>query len=707
MHVVVEREIAGKTFRIETGKLAKQASGAVTVQYGDTVTLVASVGAPGREGLDFFPLTVDYRERTYAAGKFPGGFIKREGRPTTKEILTMRLIDRPIRPLFPEWYREEVQVMASVLSADLQNDPDILAMNGSSASLCISPDIPFAGPIGAVRVASVDNTLIVMPTQEDLLNAELDMIVAGTEQAVLMIEGFANQLPEKEMLAAILFAHEQIKVLCEMQTELCDKVGNSSAQPENPEESSAVAIIEERHLSALRERRQHSDKQERSNAVSELKEQVIAELVPEGSESDYTASEVANAFKTVEKKLIRRQILDGVRADGRTPGDLRAISCEVGVLPRTHGSALFTRGQTQSLVAITLGTGKDEQRVDGLIEEYSKRFYLDYNFPSFSVGEVRPNRGPGRREIGHGALAERSVLPVVPDAEAFPYTMRVVSEILESNGSSSMASVCGATLALMDAGVPLSQPVAGISIGLVKEGEEYVLLTDIMGEEDHFGDMDFKVAGTQRGITGIQLDLKVDGISETIIEQTLEQAKNARMEILKPMLKCIRMPREETSAYAPRLLRLQIDPEKIGLLIGPGGKTIRRIQEESGANIDVTDDGTVVVSCPDAEGAEQAFEQVNLLTEDIEVGRTYNGRVTSVKDFGAFVEIQPGKDGLVHISELANGFVKSVGEICKVGDPMQVKVLSIDNDNRVKLSRKALMPEEEAETSESDSSEES
>jgi polyribonucleotide nucleotidyltransferase len=706
VHVVVEREIAGKTFRIETGKLAKQASGAVTVQYGDTVTLVASVGAPGREGLDFFPLTVDYRERTYAAGKFPGGFIKREGRPTTKEILTMRLIDRPIRPLFPEWYREEVQVMASVLSADLQNDPDILAMNGSSASLCISPDIPFAGPIGAVRVASVDNTLIVMPTQEDLLNAELDMIVAGTEQAVLMIEGFANQLPEKEMLAAILFAHEQIKVLCEMQTELCDKVGNSSAQPENPEESSAVAIIEERHLSALRERRQHSDKQERSNAVSELKEQVIAELVPEGSESDYTASEVANAFKTVEKKLIRRQILDGVRADGRTPGDLRAISCEVGVLPRTHGSALFTRGQTQALVAITLGTGKDEQRVDGLIEEYSKRFYLDYNFPSFSVGEVRPNRGPGRREIGHGALAERSVLPVVPDAEAFPYTMRVVSEILESNGSSSMASVCGATLALMDAGVPLSQPVAGISIGLVKEGEEYVLLTDIMGEEDHFGDMDFKVAGTQRGITGIQLDLKIDGISETIIEQTLEQAKNARMEILKPMLKCIRMPREETSAYAPRLLRLQIDPEKIGLLIGPGGKTIRRIQEESGANIDVTDDGTVVVSCPDAEGAEQAFEQVNLLTEDIEVGRTYNGRVTSVKDFGAFVEIQPGKDGLVHISELANGFVKSVGEICKVGDPMQVKVLSIDNDNRVKLSRKALMPEE-AETSESDSSEES
>ena len=706
MHVVVEREIAGKTFRIETGKLAKQASGAVTVQYGDTVTLVASVGAPGREGLDFFPLTVDYRERTYAAGKFPGGFIKREGRPTTKEILTMRLIDRPIRPLFPEWYREEVQVMASVLSADLQNDPDILAMNGSSASLCISPDIPFAGPIGAVRVASVDNTLIVMPTQEDLLNAELDMIVAGTEQAVLMIEGFANQLPEKEMLAAILFAHEQIKVLCEMQTELCDKVGHSSAQPENPEESSAVAIIEERHLSALRERRQHSDKQERSNAVSELKEQVIAELVPEGSESDYTAAEVANAFKTVEKKLIRRQILDGVRADGRTPGDLRAISCEVGVLPRTHGSALFTRGQTQALVAITLGTGKDEQRVDGLIEEYSKRFYLDYNFPSFSVGEVRPNRGPGRREIGHGALAERSVFPVVPDAEAFPYTMRAVSEILESNGSSSMASVCGATLALMDAGVPLSQPVAGISIGLVKEGEEYVLLTDIMGEEDHFGDMDFKVAGTQRGITGIQLDLKIDGISETIIEQTLKQAKNARMEILKPMLKCIRMPREETSAYAPRLLRLQIDPEKIGLLIGPGGKTIRRIQEESGANIDVTDDGTVVVSCPDAEGAEQAFEQVNLLTEDIEVGRTYNGRVTSVKDFGAFVEIQPGKDGLVHISELANGFVKSVGEICKVGDPMQVKVLSIDNDNRVKLSRKALMPEE-AETSESDSSEES
>ena len=706
MHVVVEREIAGKTFRIETGKLAKQASGAVTVQYGDTVTLVASVGAPGRVGLDFFPLTVDYREKTYAAGKFPGGFIKREGRPTTKEILTMRLIDRPIRPLFPEWYREEVQVMASVLSADLQNDPDILAMNGSSASLCISPDIPFAGPIGAVRIASVDNTLIVMPTQEDLLNADLDMIVGGTEQAVLMIEGFANQLPEKEMLTAILFAHEQIKVLCEMQTELCEKVGNSSPQLENREESSAVAIIEERHLSDLRERRQHLDKQERSNAVSELKKQVIAELVPEDSESDYTATEVADAFKTVEKRLIRRQILDGVRADGRAPADLRAISCEVGVLPRTHGSALFTRGQTQSLVTITLGTGKDEQRVDGLVEEYSKRFYLDYNFPSFSVGEARPNRGPGRREIGHGALAERSVFPVVPDAEAFPYTMRVVSEILESNGSSSMASVCGATLALMDAGVPLSQPVAGISIGLVKEGEEYVLLTDIMGEEDHFGDMDFKVAGTQRGITGIQLDLKIDGINETIIEQTLEQAKNARMEILKPMLKCIRMPREETSAYAPRLLRLQIDPEKIGLLIGPGGKTIRRIQEESGANIDVTDDGTVVVSCPDVEGAQQAFEQVNLLTEDVEVGRTYNGRVTSIKDFGAFVEIQPGKDGLVHISELANGFVKSVGDICKVGDPMQVKVLSIDNDNRVKLSRKALMPEE-SETSENDSSEES
>lgn len=691
----VEREIAGRTFSFETGKLAKQASGAALVRFGGTVVLATAVGAPGREGLDFFPLTVDYREKTYAAGKFPGGFIKREGRPTTKEILTMRLIDRPVRPLFPDWYRDEVQVQCVVLSADRQNDPDILSMNGSSAALYLSPNIPFHGPIGAVRVGRIGGQLIPMPTHQELEESELDLIVAGNDDAVLMIEGFAAELSEENMVQAILFAHEQIRVLCDMQRELREKAGVPPAEePPAAEPNPAMTVVRERFGAELRQAKQTADKQQRAEAVSTLRDRIVEELAPLDPPGDFTPEQVLEAFGSMEKDIVRELIVAGTRADGRGPADLREITCEVDVLPRTHGSAVFTRGQTQALVTVTLGTTHDEQRVDGLGDEYSKKFMLDYNFPPFSVGEVRPIRGPGRREIGHGALAERSVKPIVPDPDRFPYTVRVVSEILESNGSSSMASVCAATLGLMDAGVPISDPVAGISIGLVKQSDDrYVLLTDIMGEEDHFGDMDFKVAGTQRGVTGIQLDLKIAGVDEQVIRKTLEQAKEARMEILRAMLRTIKRPREKISEHAPRLIQVRINPELIGLLIGPGGKTIRKIQEDTGSNIEVEDDGTVTISSLDSKGAEEAQHMVAQLTEEIQVGKIYHGRVTSVKDFGAFVELKPGKDGLVHISELAEGYVQSVADVCSVGDPMSVKVIAIDEQDRVKLSRKLALRE--------------
>jgi polyribonucleotide nucleotidyltransferase len=690
----VERPFGSQNLIIETGKLAKQAHGAVTVRYGDTVTLVTAVEGEADEGRDFFPLVVDYREKTYAAGKFPGGFIKREGRPTTKEILTSRLIDRPIRPLFPTGYFREVQVMGAVLSADRENDPDVLSMIGSSAALHVS-HIPFLQPTGSVRIGRIGYELIVMPTHSQLEESDLDLVVSGTRQAITMIEGFAREMSEENLVQAILFAHQQIVMVVDMIEELRQKAGlepkpaHVAAGP-NP----LIEVFRQRFYDEFRQRKQTTGKHDRAARIRELRERVFDEFLPKNGEAKYTPEQVAGAFEALEERVVRDLILEGKRIDGRGVKDLRSISCEVGVLPRTHGSAIFQRGETQSLVTTTLGTTSDEQRVDGLIEEYSKKFMLDYNFPPFSVGECRPIRGPGRREIGHGALAERSLKAVVPPADKFPYTIRVVSDILESNGSSSMASVCGGTLSLMDAGVPISDPVAGISIGMVKENDRFVLLTDIMGDEDHFGDMDFKVAGTQRGVTGIQLDLKIDGINEEIIRATLEQAREARLDILKQILRSLPRPRHAISDYAPRLLTIKINPEKIGLLIGPGGKTIKGIQESTGAKIDIADDGTVSIAHNIAEGAEAARAKVEALTEEVRIGKVYEGRVTSIKDFGAFIEILPGRDGLCHISELDDKYVDRVENVCKVGDKLQVKVIAIDDQDRVKLSRKALLREQ-------------
>jgi polyribonucleotide nucleotidyltransferase len=695
----VEIQLGRDKLQLETGKLAKQAHGAVVVRYGDTVVLMTAVEGKADPNKGFFPLVVDYRERTSAAGKFPGGFIKREGRPSTKDTLTSRLIDRPIRPLFPAGYLNEVQVLGSVLSADRDNDPDVLSMIGASAALHVS-HIPFTQVTGAVRVGRVNGELIAMPTLTDLEESDLDLIVAGTRRAVTMIEGFAREMPEDEMLQAILFAQEQIVMVIDAIEELRRAAGLGEKQlPEATGPSELLRTLKDRFYNDLRERKLTKGKIERRDRVEELTAKIMAEFAPaEGDgEAKYTPGQVAAALEQLEERVVRDLLLEGTRLDGRPLQQVRPIACEVGLLPRTHGSALFQRGETQALVTTTLGTVSDEQRVEGLQEEYSKKFMLDYNFPPFSVGECKPTRGPGRREIGHGALAERSLKAVVPPPEKFPYTIRLVSDILESNGSSSMASVCGGTLALMDAGVPIKDPVAGISIGLVKESDRFTLLTDIIGDEDHFGDMDFKIAGTQRGICGIQLDLKIDGIGEEIIRGTLDQARAARIDILKHMLRAILRPRGQISQYAPRLLTVKINPEKIGLLIGPGGKNIKGIQESTGAKIDIEDDGTVFIAHADAAGAEEAKRRVEAMTESVQVGKVYEGRVSSIKEFGAFIEILPGKDGLCHISELSDGYVGRVDDVVKVGDVVRVKVISIDDQDRVKLSRKVLLREENPE----------
>lgn len=689
----VEKKIGKSTFSYETGALAKQAAGAVLVQYGDTVVLVAAATDKPRAGIDFFPLTCDYRERVAAAGKFPGGFIKREGRPTTKETLTARLMDRPIRPLFPEGFNDEVQIQAFVMSSDRQTDGDVLAMNGAAAALGIS-ELPFSGPLASVRLGIVDGKFVPFPTQDELEVSTLDLIISGTKDAVLMIEGFGRELPEDEMAKAIMTAHGYVKELCDLQQELIDKVGKPKKPFAVPPSDGLLDVLTQKYYGKAREAKQTVGKHARADAMRAVRDQAQAELVPDPTaEGPYTLGSFQKGWHDMEAKIVRDLTLAGTRADGRDFKSLRAIECEVDLLPRVHGSAMFQRGETQALITITLGTGRDEQRVDGLFDEFSKRFMLDYNFPSFSVGEVRPIRGPGRREIGHGALAERSVNPILPDHDTFPYTIRVISDILESNGSSSMASVCGATLGLMAAGVPITNPVAGISVGLVKEGEKWVLLTDIIGDEDHYGDMDFKIAGTQNGITGIQLDLKIDGISEEIIRATLAQSREARIEILRSMLSAIPRPREGVAESAPRLFRTQINPDKIGLLIGPGGKTIRGIQEDTGVTIDVEEDGTVTIAGSDEATARAGLARVEALTASVQVGRIYDGVVTSVKDFGAFVEILPGRDGLCHISELAEGYVGSVGDVCKVGDRMQVKVIAVDEQDRVKLSRKVALRE--------------
>ena len=689
----VEKQIGDKTFSLETGMLAKQAAGCVLVQYGDTVVLSAAATGPPRPGIDFFPLMCDYRERHAAAGKFPGGFLKREGRPTMKETLTARLIDRPIRPMFAEGFNDEVQIQNFVMSSDRQTDGDILAMNGACAALGVSP-LPFQGPLASIRIGCVDDKFIPMPTQDDLEMSTLDLIVSGTKDAVLMIEGFGRELPEDKMADAILYAHEVIRELCDLQQELIDKAGTEKMDFQPPESDGLFDLLQSKYYDQLKGAKLTEGKQARAEAVSALRDQVLAEVIPdEEADGAYTTASFQKAWHDLEQKVVRDSILAGTRPDGRNSKQLRDLYCEVDLLPRVHGSALFQRGETQSIVTVTLGTGRDEQRVDGLFEEYTKRFMLDYNFPSFSVGECRPIRGPGRREIGHGALAERSVNPVLPPHDDFPYTIRVISDILESNGSSSMASVCAATLGLMASGVPITNPVAGISTGLVKEGDQWVLLTDILGDEDHYGDMDFKIAGTQNGITGIQLDLKIDGISEEIVRATLAQSREARIEILRSMLSTIPRPRENTADWAPRLLRTKINPEKIGLLIGPGGKTIRGIQDELNVTIDVEEDGTVTIAGADEASTQAGLARVDALTASVQVGRIYDGTVSSVKDFGAFVEILPGRDGLCHISELSGGYVSSVEDICSVGDTMKVKVIAVDEQDRVKLSRRAAMEE--------------
>ncbi|HEY7326829.1 MAG TPA: polyribonucleotide nucleotidyltransferase [Gemmataceae bacterium] len=696
----VERPFGAQSLILETGKLAKQAHGAVVVQYGETVSLTAAVEGEADEGRDFFPLVVDYHEKTYAAGKFPGGFIKREGRPTTKEILTARLIDRPIRPLFPADYFNEVQIMASTLAADRDNDPDVLSMIGASAALHVS-HIPFLQPTGSVRIGSISGEFVLMPNHSQLEESDLDLVLSGTRSAITMIEGFAREMPESDMLEAILWAHKHIVTVIDMIEELRAKAGLEAKQlPAPPTPNPLLSEFRERFGAEFRERKQTPGKADRANSIKELRERIFAEYLPKDGESKHAPEQVSAAFSALEERIVRDLILEGKRIDGRNTKQVRPINCEVALLPRVHGSAVFQRGETQALVTTTLGTSSDEQRVDGIMDEYSKKFMLDYNFPPFSVGECKPIRGPGRREIGHGALAERSLKSVIPAADKFPYTIRVVSDILESNGSSSMASVCGGTLSLMDAGVPITDPVAGISIGLVKEPDRFILLTDIMGDEDHFGDMDFKVAGTARGITGIQLDLKIDGIGEEIIKATLEQAREARREILKVMMTYWRNstglshPRPTIAKTAPRLLTLKINPDKIGLLIGPGGKTIKGIQESTGAKIDIEDDGTVYVSHSESAGAEAAKLKVEALTEEVRVGKVYEGRVTSIKDFGAFIEILPGRDGLCHISELDDKYVGRVEDVCKVGDTLKVKVIAIDEHDRVKLSRKVLLREQ-------------
>ncbi|HUT01063.1 MAG TPA: polyribonucleotide nucleotidyltransferase [Phycisphaerae bacterium] len=695
MAIRVEREIGGRVLSLETGRVARQAHGAVWVQYADTVVLATVLSAPSRREIDFFPLYVDYREAQYSAGKIPGGFFKREGRPSTKEILTCRMIDRPIRPLFVKDFQNEVQIQCMVLSTDNQNDPDLLAIIGSAASLAVS-GAPFHGPIGVAKIGRKDGEYIVNPTYDDLMEDPFLLLVAGPREAPNMVEFEGNEAAEDIVAGAIEKGFEICGTVMDMIDELVAKVQPTPMEYEPrlvPEELEAA--LAGKFSDRIRQAKQITGKIERGEALSAIKEEAMAEFCPEDvDEPSYTPWQVDEGLFRLQGKVQRKLILDGTRPDGRAMDEVRPLGVEVGVLPRTHGSAIFARGETQALATTTLGTPRDEQIIDGLLEEYKKKFMLHYNFPPFCVGEIRPIRGPGRREIGHGALAEKSLQCVMPQVEDFPYTIRIVADMLESNGSTSMATVCGGTLSLMDAGVPIKAPVAGISIGMVSDDDDpgrYVLLTDIMGEEDYHGDMDFKIAGTAEGITGIQLDMKARGISHERMRKTLEQARQARQVILKAMTDVIPAPRAELNKYAPRLLILRIDTDKIGKVIGPGGKTINRIQEETGATIDVENDGTIYIGCADAEGAERAKAEIEGLTAEAVIGRIYTGKVVSITDFGAFIEILPGQDGLCHVSELSNEYVKKVTDVVNLGDTVDVKVINIDDQGRVKLSRKVLM----------------
>jgi len=671
---------------LETGKMAKQANGSVVVQYGGTVVLVtACMSKEIKEGRGFFPLTVECQEKTYAAGRIPGGFFKREGRPSESEILTARLIDRPIRPLFPEGLLNEVQVMAIVLSSDGENDPDILAVIGASAALSIS-DIPFSGPIASCRVGRADNQFILNPTYAQLESSDLDLVVVANSKGIVMLESKAKEVSEEIFLEAVKFGFQNLQCMLGMQQEFVRQYGKPKAQIEYKKIDPALQErVKELSMERLKEVYKLSKKEEREEAVGLLSKELEDKLTPEG----YLGPDIKTALVEAEKGQVRKKILDeNVRIDGRGFKEIRPITCEVSVLPRTHGSSLFTRGQTQSLAVTTLGTGEDEQLVEALEGEKNKTFMLHYSFPPFSVGETAPVRGPGRREIGHGALAEKALLSVMPSKEKFPYTIRVVSEILESNGSSSMATVCAATLSLMDAGVPIKDAVGGIALGLIKEDKKAVILTDITGLEDHFGDMDFKVAGTKNGITAVQVDLKIDGIDLDLLDKCLSQAKEARYFILDKIKEALPAPRQELSAQAPRIDIIKVNPEKIGALIGPGGKTIKKIIAATGTSIDIQDDGSVMVASTDAAKSKAAIDMIKAIAEDIEVGRIYLGKVKRVMPFGAFCEIAPGKEGLVHVSELSGTFVKNVEDVVKVGDEIKVKVTGIDELGRVNLSKK-------------------
>ncbi|MGA9828826.1 MAG: polyribonucleotide nucleotidyltransferase [Rhodanobacteraceae bacterium] len=683
---------------LETGEIARQAGGAVLVRMADTVVLVTAVGNKNaREGMDFFPLTVDYQEKFYAGGRIPGGFFKREGRPTEKETLTSRLIDRPIRPLFPDGFRNEVQVIATVMSLNPEIDGDILALIGASAALTLS-GIPFKGPIGAARVGYADGKYLLNPSATEQIASELNLVVAGTANAVLMVESEAQLLSEDVMLGAVMFGHREMQQAINAINELAAEVGVNAWTWDAPiaNEVMVTAVkqaIGDRLAAAFSVR----DKLERRDAISALRKEVLESLKPAAEANGWVAADMAREFGEIEYQTLRAQVLKTKsRIDGRSLDTVRPITARTGVLPRTHGSALFTRGETQALVAVTLGTGRDAQIIDAVEGESKDPFLFHYNFPPYSVGEAGRMIGPKRREIGHGRLAKRGVMAVKPSMEEFPYVLRVVSEITESNGSSSMASVCGSSLAMMDAGVPIKAPVAGIAMGLVKEGDDFVVLSDILGDEDHLGDMDFKVAGTSEGISALQMDIKIDGITEEIMRTALTQAKRGRLHILGEMAKAISAPRSEMSEYAPRLLTMKIHPDKIREVIGKGGTTIRSITEETGATIDINDDGTVIIASVNRDAGEAAKKRIEQIVSDVEPGRIYEGKVAKLMDFGAFVTILPGKDGLVHVSQISNERVEKVSDKLKEGDLVKVKVLEVDKQGRIRLSMKAVAEEQGA-----------
>jgi polyribonucleotide nucleotidyltransferase len=691
MATTVEIEIGGKRLILETGIMAKQAGGAVVVRYGDTVVLATAVASKvERENVDFLPLTVDYQEKAYSAGKIPGGFFKREGRQTEKEILTSRLIDRPLRPLFPDGYYFDTQIIASVLSLGDESASDLMGMIASSAAVAIS-DIPFNGPIGAVRVGYIDGAFRINPGYKEIVASSLNLVVAGTADAIMMVEGGANELTEDQMLEALEIAHREIKKIVTLQQELVAKIGKAKrvvkvVEIDRALEKEVSALAMDRLLTAII----IPDKMERQKTLDVLLDEIKQKLRKE--DEPLRGRQIASIFFNIEKDEVRKIILEkNTRADGRKPDQIRPISSLVGLLPRTHGSALFTRGETQALVITTLGTSEDEQRIDSLEGEYFKTFMLHYNFPPFSVGETKPLRGPGRREVGHGALAERALKAMIPTKLEFPYTVRIVSDILESNGSSSMATVCGGTLSLMDAGVPIKAPVAGIAMGLIKEGDKIIVLSDILGLEDHLGDMDFKVTGTSKGITALQMDMKIEGITIDVMRTALQQAKDGRLHILGKMLEALAAPRKNLNPFAPRIITMQINPDKIKDVIGSGGKVIRSIVEQTGAKIDIEDSGIINIASSDEAAANKAKEIIRGIVQDAEVGKLYMGKVRKIMDFGAFVEIFPGTDGLLHISQISEHRLEKVTDELKEGDEVLVKVLEIDRQGKIRLSRKEAM----------------